>query len=571
MMEKSKADPNFDKNLPQSLEFIVTQAMVNKFADLTGDFNSLHLDKAFGRRSGYRENIVHGMLPLLFIAAWPVSGLGEKRYTLQKISARFLKPVFAGDLLRLKAKTITKGKKAELDEIEFVLEHVEAGSVLTTGYATLSPAEDQPPIELAPPDSSTEGQSMVTDPLTERELHFKDISKGDVGTFSFRLTTAHINALFTILCEGVSSFRQLNKTQWLERFEPANLLSVSLASTFVGMVIPGKHATFTDFQLTFERPLLWNTDYIFNGRVRFASPSAATVAENISIHIPEDSAKLYASGKINAKVNDPPLDMPSIEFLKQYGVDLQLKDKAVLITGASRGIGETTAKLFSLHGARVAVNYFRGHNDAQRIVDEIVSNGGQALAVQADVSDREQVRQMVNTVCAEYGTVDVLVNNAVGDFGEVGFLELTWDKLERDINIVIKGAFNCCQSVLPLMIEQGGGKVINISTVTTEVPPPNQAKYVIAKSGLIGLTRSLAVEFARYNIQVNMVSPSLVETDLTKNISKMFLEGIKHNTPMQRNASPVDVAKAVVMLASSMASFTTGQKFMVTGGQAPFL
>ena len=97
------------------------------------------------------------------------------------------------------------------------------------------------------------------------------------------------------------------------------------------------------------------------------------------------------------------------------------------------------------------------------------------------------------------------------------------------------------------------------------------SKYVIAKSGLVGLTRSLAVEFARHNIQINVVSPSLVETDLTRSISKMFLEGIKHNTPMQRNATPIDVAKAVVMLASSMASFTTGQKFMVTGGQAPFL
>jgi len=159
----------------------------------------------------------------------------------------------------------------------------------------------------------------------------------------------------------------------------------------------------------------------------------------------------------------------------------------------------------------------------------------------------------------------------VRDAYSVPFMELEWQELQQDIDVTIKGMFNCCQEVLPLMLKNKWGKIINVSTVFTDNPPPGQAKYVISKSGIVGLTRSLAVEFAAENIQVNMVVPSITETDLTKHVPKMFLEGMRKNTPMRRNAAPVDVAKAVVFLSSSLASFTTGQKIMVTGGNPPFL
>ncbi|HDZ76970.1 MAG TPA: SDR family oxidoreductase [Candidatus Omnitrophica bacterium] len=150
-------------------------------------------------------------------------------------------------------------------------------------------------------------------------------------------------------------------------------------------------------------------------------------------------------------------------------------------------------------------------------------------------------------------------------------MELLWEDFQKEMNVTLKGAFNCCQEVIPLMLKNRGGKVINITTVATDNPPPNQAKYIVSKSALVGLTRSLAVEFASRNIQVNMVSPSITKTDLTKHVSKMYLDAAKNDTPMRRNASSVDVAKAVIFLASSLASFTTGQKIMVTGGTLPLL
>jgi 3-oxoacyl-[acyl-carrier protein] reductase len=178
---------------------------------------------------------------------------------------------------------------------------------------------------------------------------------------------------------------------------------------------------------------------------------------------------------------------------------------------------------------------------------------------------------MMAAIQARYDTVHILVNNAVADAYPIPFMELTWDHLQRDLDVTLKGAFNCCQEVLPLMQRNGGGKIINLSSVFTDTPPPLQTKYVVSKSALTGLTRSLAVEFAPHHIQVNLVQASIVETDLSKHVPKIFLSGMKHDTPMKRHASTSDVAKAVVFLASALSSFTTGQRILVTGGNPPFL
>jgi 3-oxoacyl-[acyl-carrier protein] reductase len=178
---------------------------------------------------------------------------------------------------------------------------------------------------------------------------------------------------------------------------------------------------------------------------------------------------------------------------------------------------------------------------------------------------------MVAEVLEAYGTVDVLVNNAVRNFLPAKFLGLPWEEVQKDIDVIARGAFHCCQEVIPVMLRQGGGKIINLSTVATENPPPEQVKYVVAKSALVGLTRSLAAEFASRNIQVNMVVPGFVDTGLVSHISQVGKKKIAEDTPMRRIATPVDVAHAAVFLASSFSSFTTGQKFLVTGGGAPYL
>lgn len=562
---------NSPKKELRRVAFQISAAMVDQFATLSGDFSSLHTDKAFGRRSGYRDNVVHGMLPLMFLAVLPDCHFEGYEASMQKLTARFLKPIYAGDKLSLEARLSARDDEQMVTEFEYAVKNEQSGAVLTTGLFALTYTQTQPvnTQEFKPDVSGPAG--LLLKPLVEQQLDFTAINKGDEKHFNFQVSRPHAYGLFQILNQGRASTALPDFSSWISRYNPANTLAVSLFSTFVGMCIPGKNATFMDFQATCDRSIQWDTHYRFIGTVRFASPSTETVVEKVTIRSLDETQPAFTSGKISAKVNKPPIQMASIEELKAQAVDLGLRNKVALITGASRGLGETTAKLFSLYGAKVVVNYYRGHSDAQRIVAEIEAVGGQAIAVQADVSDQNQVDHLVETAQAEFGPVDILVNNAVGNFSATGFLELTWDTLQKDIDVIVKGAFHCCQAVLPGMIKKKSGKIINISTIATEIPPAGQAKYVVAKSGLVGLTRSLAVEFAVHNIQVNMVTPSIMETDLTKNISKMFLEGMKNDTPMQRNATPVDVAKTVVYLASSLASFTTGQQIMVTGGNAPFL
>ncbi len=544
--------------MPDSLEIELTEAMVDGFASLSGDKSALHTDAAFARRSMYRRRVAHGMLPLMYLSF--LFPRGPKPYGLKKISGRFLKPAFAGDRLTM-AVTRVKNEAGAAAPIlfEFSVKNSETGAVLTTGQMTVS-HEKEPADNHAGAASPAKAGCLVLDRLTEADLFFEGIQKGDRENFGFRLLQAHAARLRALLAQRP-----------LTQADPASFLALSLFSTWVGMRMPGRYATFMDFSCEFKKPFDWDRRYEFAGLVDFKSESTSTVSGKITIHSKESEGEAIAMGKINAKVNEPPARMPSIEALKKSETGLGLEGKVVLITGASRGIGETTAKLFSLHGAKVAVNYFQGEAEAKAVADEIKKSGGQAFAVRADVSDRNEVKKMVAEVLKKFGRIDVLVNNAVGDAVPIPFQELQWEQIQRDVDIVVKGAFNLCQEVIPHFQKNGWGRIINLSTVFTEIPPPQQTKYVVAKSALVGLTRSLAVELAASNITVNLVVSSLVETDLSRHVPKVFLEGMKNDTPMKRHASSADAAKAVVCLASNLASFTTGQKIMVTGGNAPFL
>ena len=555
----------------QALDFSISQTLVQRFAELTGDLNALHTQEGFGRRSNFRENIIHGMLPVAFIGALPcftgVEGFGA---VLKKISARFLKPAFSGDGLRLEVVVVTELPDLKHVECEYHIKNTDSNAILTTGFFTLLHEGPCPEgLQYQGLENSSASKSMLSVPLAEADRTFEDIKKGDQAEFLFKIQEGHARAFFEILAEGLVSEEKLAFSTGMA--SPADLLAVCLVSTFVGMCIPGRYATFVGFQAECERAIVWGKPYQFKGHVRFTSSSTRSISGNFSIHDAGSDVPVYLSGKLNTNVNKPMIQMPSMGFLKETVLDLQLKDKVVLVTGGSRGIGETTAKLFALHGAKVVVNYFRGETDAQRVVDEITAHGARAIAVKANVSDRVQVLAMFDAIIKAFGPIHILVNNAVNNFRSVDFLDLTWDEIQKDIDVIVQGAFHCCQAAIPHMIAHKGGKIINLSTVATDIPPPLHAKYVIAKSALVGLTRSLAIEFAAQQIQVNLVVPSIVETDLTRGVPSMFLEKMKNETPMQRNASDIDVAKAVVALASSLTSFTTGQKIMVTGGNAPFL
>ncbi|KSV81852.1 3-oxoacyl-ACP reductase [Sinorhizobium sp. Sb3] len=243
-----------------------------------------------------------------------------------------------------------------------------------------------------------------------------------------------------------------------------------------------------------------------------------------------------------------------------------LNGKVALITGGGRDVGGDIARSLAAEGAIVAVNYSRSHAEAEAVVKSIKDAGGKARAYQADISDNEQVKAMVAAVQTDFGTIDVLVNNA-GYVKYQRFVESTPDDWKKQIDVCLYGAINCCHAVAPLMIAQNAGRIVNLVGDSSRIGEANLALAAAARGGTIALGKSLAREFGRNNITVNTVSLGLIETShsdpefLAKNLDK-----IVKAYPLRRIGKPNDVAPMVTFLASEAASWVTGQVISVNGG-----
>lgn len=239
--------------------------------------------------------------------------------------------------------------------------------------------------------------------------------------------------------------------------------------------------------------------------------------------------------------------------------------KTVLITGASRGIGAETARLFAQKGWAVAVNYRNSREAAEELVSEIRKNGGTALAIPADVGDPEQVEALFRTAEQELGQIEALVNNA-GIAQQKLFTDLTdedWDELFR---VDVKGVFLCCRRALPAMIRRHRGVIVNISSMWGQVGASCEVHYSAAKAAVIGLTRALAKEVGPSGIRVNCIAPGVIQTEMNGNLTPETLEALKEETPLELLGDPADVAKAAWFLTSEDSAFITGQVLGVNGG-----
>ena len=239
--------------------------------------------------------------------------------------------------------------------------------------------------------------------------------------------------------------------------------------------------------------------------------------------------------------------------------------KTVLITGGSRGIGAAAARAFARAGWKVAINYCRSAQAAQALSAELCIQGGQALAVPGDVAVRSQVVQMVETVRKELGDPDLLINNA-GISQQALFTDLTEEDWDRMFAVHVKGAFHCCQEVLPAMIRRRSGQIINISSMWGQVGGSCEVHYSAAKAALIGFTKALAKEVGPSQVRVNCVAPGVIATEMNGHLSPADLEALREETPLETIGAPEDVASLLVFLASDQARFITGQVIAPNGG-----
>lgn len=245
---------------------------------------------------------------------------------------------------------------------------------------------------------------------------------------------------------------------------------------------------------------------------------------------------------------------------------MDFKDQVVLVTGASRGIGAATARLFGEYGARVTVNYFKSKEKAEKVVSDIKARGSMAIAVHADCRNGDQVNAMVKKTVDELGPIDILVLNAGMSIPRKPFVEMTYEEFEDKILGEARCFFYPLKPVIPSMIERGKGCIVGISSGLSRNAAPNFSAHTMIKSGIDGLMKSLAVELGPHGIRVNTVSPGLTMTDATSWMPKERVKMMAGMTPLRRVGQPEDIAGAVVMVASDEAGFVTGNYISVSGG-----
>ncbi len=239
-----------------------------------------------------------------------------------------------------------------------------------------------------------------------------------------------------------------------------------------------------------------------------------------------------------------------------------------LVTGGSRGIGRGISLELARRGMYVAINYTSSKDHAERVASEIINQGGRSIAVRADISRSDEVDAMVNIVERELGTIGVLVNNAgTGDLDYKGVPYVTEDTWDRIHAVNLKGTFLCCRSVIPSMLEEQWGRIINISSTAGITGGTSGAHYAASKGGVITFTKALAKELASSGITVNSVAPGKIDTDLFRaSTPEEDIPGVMKKIPVGRLGKPEDIASAVAFFTLPSSEFITGQVLVVSGG-----
>ena len=245
----------------------------------------------------------------------------------------------------------------------------------------------------------------------------------------------------------------------------------------------------------------------------------------------------------------------------------RLEGKVAIVTGGSRGIGRSIALRYADEGARVVVGYHRSATAAKAVADEIGRAGGEALAVAADVSRSADVLHLVDETMRRFGRVDVLVNDA-GVMVAKGLFETTEDDWDLTIDVNLKGAYLCSKAVAPIMIDQRGGTIVNMSSNSGRYHPSAMrfTEYVVSKAGMNGLTKAMALALGPH-VTVNAICPGWIKTDMVEVIEPEVQQRILDETALRRWGTPDDVASAAVFLASDEAAFSTGELLIVAGGR----
>ncbi|MFY8187297.1 MAG: 3-oxoacyl-[acyl-carrier-protein] reductase [Flavobacterium sp.] len=242
-----------------------------------------------------------------------------------------------------------------------------------------------------------------------------------------------------------------------------------------------------------------------------------------------------------------------------------LEGKVAIITGASRGIGRGVAKVFAEHGAQVAFTYSASASAAQELEAELTAFGVKAKGYQSNAADFNEAQKLIEDVLVDFGNIDILVNNA-GITKDNLLMRISEQDFDQVIEVNLKSVFNMTKAVQKTMLKNRQGSIINMSSVVGVKGNAGQTNYAASKAGVIGFTKSVALELGSRNIRCNAIAPGFIETEMTAKLNEDVVKGWREGIPLKRGGSPEDVANACVFLASELSTYITGQVLNVDGG-----
>ena len=336
------------------------------------------------------------------------------------------------------------------------------------------------------------------------------------------------------------------------------MLTASFISTIIGTRLPGEGALWYEQTIRFLSPVRVGEKIRVWARVEQKSESQRILVIKTIVFGKGDRKVIEGEGKVRVMKPEE----------KEKKISKSEKEKgAVIVTGSSRGIGAAIARKLASDGYGVVINYLQRVDLAEEIRREIEAAGGRAMPIKADVSNRDEVSEMITATIDTFSSIDGIVNNATLPINPLDFSQLSWKEIQSHIDVQIGGAFNLCQAVMPHFLEKGSGAIVMIGSVFADnTPPIKLTSYCLAKSALAALTRSLAVEFGPKGIRVNTVSPGMTLTDLIADTPEKVKMVTKMQTPLRRLGAPEDIADTVAFLIGESARHITGQNIRVCGG-----
>jgi 3-oxoacyl-[acyl-carrier protein] reductase len=402
-------------------------------------------------------------------------------------------------------------------------------------------------------------------PLTEtqaaapaRLLDFDAIQPGDCAVIVKTLTAEDV-AAFAGLSGDYNPLHledDFARKTHLRKRVVHGMLVASYVSTLIGMQLPGAGALWMQQSFRWRNPVFIGDTVEVTLKVAHKSPGSRILSIEITAMNQNGKPVMEGEGTV------------SVPEIRASNTEARICERVAFVSGGSRGIGAAVAQALAGAGASVLVNYNSGTTAAEELCHTIAASGGVALPARADVNDRDAVSRAAELAREAFGRpVDLLINCAGGAVAPRPFLEMGWESVQQVFDLHVKGAFNCCQAVVPGMIAQKSGRIVNIGSILTwNVPPAQWTAFVMAKAALKALTRSLAAELGPSGVRVNMISPGTTETESTAAMPERLRKLQAMQTPLRRLATPEDVAQTALFLCGEASQFITGADIPVCGG-----